>query len=90
MGGGSVGEGAGVSVPSGVVAAAPPAGPAVAVAGMAVARGKTTWGTGCCTEAEVGAGAITMGVGEASAHPLKRDITSVIAIPHRTKCRLIG
>ena len=80
MGSSSVGEGLRVNVPSGVVVGSRLTGLGVAVAGMAVARGKTAWGLGG-SGVDVGIGAITTGVGEAPPHALKRDIPKVSAIP---------
>jgi len=85
MGSSSVGEGSRVNVPSAVVVGSRLTGLVVAVAGMAVARGKTGWGMGGIG-VEVGIGAITTGVGEAPPHPLKRDIPRVIAIRHSKIC----
>lgn len=81
-----MGEGAGVNVPSVVVVVSVLTGLIVAVAGMAVGRSKTAGGlAGRGGGADVDIGAITTGVGEAPPHPLKSDITKVIAIPHLIK-----
>jgi len=80
-----VGEGSRVNVPPAVVVGSMLTGPVVAVTGMAVARGKTAGGLGGIG-VDVNIGAITTGVGEAPPHPLKRDITKGIAIPHFKIC----
>jgi len=85
MGSCSVGEGSRVNVPSAVVAGSVLTGSAVAISGMAVACGKPAWGMSSIG-VSVGFGAITMGVGEAPPHALKKDITMVIAIPHFEIC----
>ena len=82
-----MGEGARVNVPSIVVVGSVLTGLVVAVAGMAVGRGKTAGGTGGGgIRGAVDVGAITIGVGEAPLHPLRRHIAKVITtIPHFIK-----
>lgn len=89
MGSGSVGEGSSVDVTSAEVVGSVTAGRVVAVAGMTVGCGKTAVGLAGGIGVDASAGAMTIGVGVALPHPLKKDIIKIITTPHCTECRLI-
>jgi hypothetical protein len=84
MGAGSVGEGSSVNVaPVGVgLTGSVAAGHGVTVAGLTIPRGNPAGGMGGGIGVDVGAEVMKTGVGEAPPHPLKRDITMIITIPH--------